>query len=193
MNLSMATNWRKNSMIGASIDTSRMALAWVVVLQILGVDGLMWSTHRWSQNDLSLVRFFQIYWEIHQFCLYRNDSDSDIRSVKLCSARSSQLRQTSSSRSCSILHLRKSRSCKKTIVNPCEAFLDESLFQIMGQTIFFLIFSFPISVAMMSSPLNHIVWNWEKVRCILDDASVGCTFFQEMSACATYDAFAPVR
>ena len=33
-------------MIGASIDTSRMALAGVVVLQILGVDGVMWTTSR---------------------------------------------------------------------------------------------------------------------------------------------------
>ena len=50
-NHSIATNWRKNSMIGAIADTSRMAWAWVVVLQILGVDGLMWTTLRWSQND----------------------------------------------------------------------------------------------------------------------------------------------
>ena len=33
-------------MIGAIADTSRMALARVVVLQILGVDGLMWTTYR---------------------------------------------------------------------------------------------------------------------------------------------------
>ena len=33
-------------MIGASIDAFRMALARVVVLQILGVDGLTWSMHR---------------------------------------------------------------------------------------------------------------------------------------------------
>ena len=45
----------------AIVDISRMALTWVVVLQILGVDGLMWSSHRWSQNDLSSVRFFQNY------------------------------------------------------------------------------------------------------------------------------------
>ena len=62
-NRSIATSWRKNSMIGATVDISRMALAWVVVLQILGVDGLLWSTHRWSQNDLSLVPFFQNYWD----------------------------------------------------------------------------------------------------------------------------------
>ena len=68
--LSIATKcWRKNMMIGAIAGISRMELPWVVVLQILGEDGLMWSTHRWSQNDLSPVRFFQTYWEIHQFCI----------------------------------------------------------------------------------------------------------------------------
>ena len=40
-NHSIGTNWRKNSMIGAIADTSRMELAWVVVHQNLGVDGLM--------------------------------------------------------------------------------------------------------------------------------------------------------
>ena len=40
-NHSIATNWKKNSMIGAVADTSRMASAWVVVLQILGVNGIM--------------------------------------------------------------------------------------------------------------------------------------------------------
>ena len=42
-NHSIATNWRKNSMIGAIADSlaSRMAWAWVVVHQNLGVDGLM--------------------------------------------------------------------------------------------------------------------------------------------------------
>ena len=41
MSLSNATNWRKNLMIGAIFDISRMAQVWVVLLQILGVDGLM--------------------------------------------------------------------------------------------------------------------------------------------------------
>ena len=70
-NRSIATNWRKNSMIGASIDTSRMALAWVVVLQILGVDGVMWTTPRWSQNDFSIVQMFCHYWEksTNSFCI----------------------------------------------------------------------------------------------------------------------------
>ena len=60
-NRSIATSWRKNSMMGAIAGFSRMELAWVVFLQILGEDCLIRSTHRWSQNDLSPVRFFQIY------------------------------------------------------------------------------------------------------------------------------------
>ena len=51
-------------MIGVVADTSRMAWAWVVVLQNLGVDGLMWTTLDWSQNGFSMVRqCFQTYWE----------------------------------------------------------------------------------------------------------------------------------
>ena len=33
-------------MMGAIAGISRMGLAWVVLRQILGEDGLMWSTHR---------------------------------------------------------------------------------------------------------------------------------------------------
>ena len=81
---------------------------------------------------------------------------------------------------------------QKAIVDPLITLLDASLFQIMGLMIFFLLWSFPISVAMRSSLLNHVVWNREKVQCILDDASVGCTFFQEMPASAIDNAFTPI-
>ena len=64
----------ENSMIDASIDTSRMAPARVVVLEILGAEDLMWTTLRWSQNDFSMVQGFQTYWERCQFCLYRKCS-----------------------------------------------------------------------------------------------------------------------
>ena len=74
----------------------------------------------------------------------------------------------------------------------CKSFVDASLFQIMGQMIFFLLWSFPISVAMRSSLLDYVVWNREKVQCIFNDASAGCNFFQEVPACATDDAFTPV-
>ena len=48
---------------------------------------------------------------------------------------------------------------QKAIVDPLTTLLDASLFQIMGLTIFFFLWSFPISVAMRSSFLNHVVWN----------------------------------
>ena len=48
---------------------------------------------------------------------------------------------------------------QEAIVNPFKMLLDASLFQIMGLMIFFLLWSFPISVAMRSSLLNHVVWN----------------------------------
>ena len=73
-NRSIATNcWRKNSMMSANSGTSRMEPASVVVHQILDEDGSMWSTLRWSQNDLSPVGFFQIYWErfTNPFCIDR--------------------------------------------------------------------------------------------------------------------------
>ena len=59
-NRSIATNWKKNSMTGSTAGISRMELAWIVVLQILSVDGLMWTTTRWSQNDFSMVQCFHI-------------------------------------------------------------------------------------------------------------------------------------
>ena len=82
---------------------------------------------------------------------------------------------------------------QKAIVEPFEMLLDASRFQIMGLMILFLFWSFPISVATRSSHVNHVVWNWEKVQCILGDASIGFTFFQEMPASAIDTAFTPVR
>ena len=110
-NRSTATNWRKNSMIGASIDTSRMALARVVVLQILGVDGAMWTTPRWSQNDFSIVQMFCHYWEksANSFCI-----EIVLLALydvwNLSAQASSILIQTSSSRSCSSWDARNSGS-----------------------------------------------------------------------------------
>ena len=53
----------------------------------------------------------------------------------------------------------KIRISQETIVDPSELPLDASLFQIMGQMIFFLFWSFPISVAMVSSLLDYVFWN----------------------------------
>ena len=48
---------------------------------------------------------------------------------------------------------------QKAIVYPLITLLGASLFLIMGLMILFLLWSFPISVAMRSSLLNHVVWN----------------------------------
>ena len=81
---------------------------------------------------------------------------------------------------------------QKAIVDPLITLLDASLFQIMDLMIFFLLWSFPISVVMRMFLLNHVVWNWEKVRSVLDDVSVDCTFFQQMSAEAIDNVFTPI-
>ena len=77
---------------------------------------------------------------------------------------------------------------QEAIVDPFEFPLDASLSQIMGNMILSLFCSFPIAMAMMSSLLNDIILNWEKVQCTLNGASVGFTFFQEMPAGAIDDA-----
>ena len=79
----------------------------------------------------------------------------------------------------------------KTMVDPLKMPLDESLSQIMDNIMLSLWCSFPISVAMRSS--SRSLELREKVQCLLDDASVGCTFFQEMPASAIDDALTPVQ
>ena len=61
-NRSIATTtcWMKNFMMGAIAGVAGMELARVVLLQILGGDGVLWSTHRWNQNDLTSPGFFRI-------------------------------------------------------------------------------------------------------------------------------------
>ena len=78
-------------------------------------------------------------------------------------------------------------------MNPFKSSFDASLSQIMGNVVFFLFCSFPISVAMRSSLLNDIILNREKVQCTVNGASVGFTFFQEMPAGAIDDALTPVQ
>ena len=48
---------------------------------------------------------------------------------------------------------------QETIMDPSELPFYASLFQVMGQIIFFLFWSFPISVAMKSSLLDYVFWN----------------------------------
>ena len=174
-NRSIATNWRKNSMIGAIVDTSRMALAWVVALQILGVDGLMWSTHLWSQNDLSPVRFFQNYWErsTNSFCI-----ESTLLLVHLDTDFLSSIMFE--------LTFTKFRIFQETTANPSQIPLDEPLSQIMDNMMVSLFFSLPKSMAMRSSLLNDMIFE-------LNGASTRFIFFQEMPASAIHDALTPVH
>ena len=48
---------------------------------------------------------------------------------------------------------------QEAIMDSFDMLLNASLFQIMDLLIFFLLWSFPISVAMRSSLLNHVLWN----------------------------------
>ena len=81
---------------------------------------------------------------------------------------------------------------QETMMDPCEVPFYASLFQVMDQMILFLFWSFPISVAMKSSLLDYVFWNWKKVQCVYNETSIGHYFFQEMPACAIDDAFTPV-
>ena len=146
-----------------------------------------------SERFLNGLDLPELLREIHQFFLYRKYSACVIWWEKSFSASSSIWIQTSSVRSCSSWDARKSGSFKKRPWVPWKTPLDASLFQIMGNMIFSLFLSFPISVAMRSSLLNHMVRNWEKVQCILNDASVGCSFFQEMPTSAIDDALIPIQ
>ena len=73
----------------------------------------------------------------------------------------------------------------------CELPFYASLFQVMGQIIFFVSSLFPISVSMSSSLLD-ILWERKKIHRIFNEFSIDrCFFLQEMPACATDDAYVP--
>ena len=57
--------------MGAIAGIARKESARVALLQTLGEDGVIWSTLRWSLNDLSSVRLFQKFWErsTNSFCI----------------------------------------------------------------------------------------------------------------------------
>ena len=57
------------------------------------------------------------------------------------------------------LRCTKCRIVQKAIVDPLKTLLDASLSQIMGDKMFSLFCSFPISVAMKSSLLNDMILN----------------------------------
>ena len=67
---------------------------------------------------------------------------------------------------------------QEAVVNPFKLPLDASLSQIMVNVIVSLFFGLPISMAMRSPFLDHVIRNWEKVQCLFNGASAGCTFSQ---------------
>ena len=81
---------------------------------------------------------------------------------------------------------------QESVMDSCAFSFDASLFQVIGQIIFFVFWKFPISVAVRSSLLDGVFWNLKKVQCIYNETSIGHCFFQEMPVCATDDAFTPV-
>ena len=129
--------------------------------------------------------------EIHQFFLYRKYSACVIWQEKSFCASSTIRIQTSSLRSCSSWDARNSRPFKTRSRIPSKRLLMH-LFLKLWATWKPLFCGFPISI-MMSSILNYIILNWEKVQCTLNGASVGFTFFQEMPAGAMYDALTPIQ
>ena len=175
--------------------TSSWAWAWDVVLQFLGVNGSVCTTLGWSQNGFSVVRqCLQTYWERStNFVCNENlfwfwHSIGEILFCKIVPLKTNifisiMLNHSSTENMIS----------QESIMDSFEVPLFASLLQIMGQMIFFFFFgSFPISVAMRSSLLDYVLWNWKKVQWNFNDAWVGCNFFQEMPACAIDDACTPV-
>ena len=124
-NHSIATSWRKNSMIGAIVDISSRALAWVVVLQIIGVDGSTWSTLGWNQNIFSMLQCFQTWWERSTYlvCVFL--------SCKLVRYETDLFFSIMFELGCTKFGID-----QKAIVDPLMTPLDTSLFQIMGLMIF---------------------------------------------------------
>ena len=116
-------------MIGASINTSRMAL--VVVLQFLGVDGVMWTprivevrtiSHR-SRSSRIIERDPPILFVSNVFCLRHMMGEIFLRvfvhlDTDLFSSIMFELRCT------------KFRIVQKAIVDPFETPLDASLFKL---------------------------------------------------------------
>ena len=163
-------------MIGAVAGTSRMELAWVCSSpdswwRRFNVDNASLKSERFLNGPV----FPDLLREIHQFCLYRKYCFRHV--MKEILVRKFVHLDTDLFSSI-MFELR----CTKIRIVP---------FSNYGQHSVLFVLCFPTSVAMRSSLLNHVVWNWE-VPCILNDASVGCTFFQEMPACAIDDALTPV-
>ena len=134
------------------VCTSSRAAVWVVVLQLLGVSGLMQTTLVWSQNVFSLVLLFFLTWG-------RSTSFACSKSILILTFDKCDLHlQTRpiydklfSSRLCWIIRSRKTWYRKNRSWIPLKSIFTHlfftfyaSLFQIMGQVILFLLWSFPV-------------------------------------------------
>ena len=192
--LSIATRWRKNSMVGATACTSSRAWAWVVFLQLLRVkrfhvDNAWLKSERFLNGsvvfpDLLRERSTNFVCSEDILILTSGNVNFFCKNVPIT---------TNIFISIVFEHpFTESMISQETIMDPRAFSFDASPFQIMGQMIFFAFWSFPRSVAMRSSLLDYVFWNWEKVQCIYNETSIGHSFFQEMTACAIDDAFTPV-
>ena len=63
----------------------------------------------------------------------------------------------------------------------------------MGNMVFYLFFTLPMTIAMRSHLVNDIVRDWEKIQCPSEDTSAGLILFQEMPASAVNDALIPEK
>ena len=129
-----------------------------------------------------MVQCFQTSWErsiksTNSVCIENILIPS--RNERSLSAKSSIWIQTSSARSCSSWDARNSGSFNKRSWIPLECLLMHFFFKSRAWWYSFLSGVFPYLWPW--SLLNHVVLNWEKVQCILDDASDGFTFFHFLS------------
>ena len=152
----------------------------------------MWTTLRWSQNDFSMVQCFQTYWE-------RSTNSVCIENTRFASCNERNFcpqRRPFWYRPFHLHHVRammheirnRSNSDRESIQNAtwCISFSNYGLDDILFVAEFSHLWPWgrPFFITYFGS--------WEKVQRILDDASVGCTFFQEMPACATDYSFTPI-
>ena len=160
---SIATNWKKNSMMGAVPGTSNRAAVWVVVLQILGVNGSMKTTLGWSQNGFSMVLGLQTYWE-------RSTNFVCIENLLIPSCDERNLCLPDRHIWCKLLHLDHVRAWlyeSQDLARNDRGPLWNSSWCIsssnigLDDTLSFLVF--PISVAMKSSLLNYVLWNLREI------------------------------
>ena len=146
----------------AVAGTSSKAWAWVVSLQLIGVNGFV-VDNAWMKSQRSMVRAcFQTYWErsTNFVCNEKIRFWHSVGEILFC-----KIVPFKTNIFISIMFehtLAKIRISQESIMDPFE--IDASPCQIMGDEIFF--WNFAISVAIKSSLLNYVFWNWKKIECI---------------------------